>query len=195
VAVVFARKLTLAGHAITDEEFKELLRHFSPDEVTAIVHTVAYANFHNRIVLALGVKGEGIIADPVALKFDLDAAKVKAPDRPPWDDLKQVKEGGLSVRVEWGRDGFDELNAAMEKQKERKPRMPLPDKSVYDKLTPREQESSRKILWNTVSMGYQPELTRAWFAVLYTFYEEAKVDRVFTNSVFWVVTRTNDCFY
>ena len=26
-------------------------------------------------------------------------------------------------------------------------------------------------------------------------YDEAKVDRVFTNSVFWVVTRTNDCFY
>ena len=25
--------------------------------------------------------------------------------------------------------------------------------------------------------------------------DEAKVDRVFTNAVFWVVTRTNDCFY
>jgi hypothetical protein len=44
-------------------------------------------------------------------------------------------------------------------------------------------------------MGYQPEMTRAWFAVLYAFYDEAKPDRVFTNSVFWVVTRTNDCFY
>ena len=30
---------------------------------------------------------------------------------------------------------------------------------------------------------------------LSAFYEEAKIDRVFTNSVFWVVTRTNDCFY
>ena len=38
-------------------------------------------------------------------------------------------------------------------------------------------------MWTTVSMGYQPEMTRAWFAALYTFYEEAKPDRVFTNSV------------
>ena len=38
-------------------------------------------------------------------------------------------------------------------------------------------------------------MPRVWFAALYAFYDEARVDRVFTNSVFWVVTRTNDCFY
>ncbi len=195
VAAAFARKLTLAGHAITDKEFAELLKHFSPAQVTAIVHTVAYANFFNRMILALGVRGESPIAEPIALKFDIDAAKLKAPDRPPWDDLKDVKAGGLSVRVEWGKDGFDELNKAMEKQKDRKLRMPLPDISKVEGLTPREKDSAKKILWNTVSMGYQPDLTRAWFAPLYAFYEEAKVERVFTNSVFWVVTRTNDCFY
>ena len=59
----------------------------------------------------------------------------------------------------------------------------------------KEQDAAKRILWNTVSSGYQPEMTRAWFACLYAYYEEAKVDRVFTNSVFWVVTRTNDCFY
>jgi len=31
-------------------------RALRPEKVTAIVHTVAYANFHNRIVLALGVR-------------------------------------------------------------------------------------------------------------------------------------------
>ena len=46
-----------------------------------------------------------------------------------------------------------------------------------------------------MSTGYQPVMTRAWFACLGAFYEEAKVDRVFTNSMFWVITRTNDCFY
>jgi len=126
--------------------------------------------------------------------FDLDGAKTTAPPRPPWDDLKTVAAGGLSIRANW-KTGSDELTAALEKQKERKHRMPLPDQSVYDKLPPREQESAAKIGWNTVSMGYQPEMTRAWFAVLYAFYEEAKPDRLFTNSVFWVVTRTNDCFY
>lgn len=187
--------MTLAGHTITDDEFADLLKHFTPAEVTAIVHTVAYANFHNRVLLALGVKDESPVAEPIALKFDLDAAKTKAPDRPPWDDLKAAKGDGISVRVEWGKDGFDELNAALEKQKERKLRVPLPHTAVIDKLPPRERDSAKKILWNTVSAGYQPEMTRAWFACLSPYYEEAKVDRVFTNSVFWVVTRTNDCFY
>lgn len=195
VALRFAKKLTREGHAVTDEEFAQLLNSFGPEKTTAIVHTVAYANFQNRILLGLGVKGEWPVVAPVGLKFDLDAAKVKAPERPPWDDLKTAKGKGPSLRVQWSDKDADELKATLNKQKERKLRIPLPDKSAYEKLSPREKESSAKIRWNTVSMGYQPELTRAWFAVLYAFYDEAKVDRVFTNSMFWVVTRTNDCFY
>jgi alkylhydroperoxidase family enzyme len=195
VAVRFAKKLTLAGHAITDEEFADLLARFGPERTTAIVHTVAYANFHNRIVLALGVKGEHPVAEPLGSGFDFDAAKTKAPERPSWDDLKGPKGTGLAVRVEWSKADFDQLNATLDKQKERKLRIPLPEPAAIDKLPPRERDSARAIRWNTVSAGYQPELTRAWFAALYAFYEESKVDRVFTNSMFWVVTRTNDCFY
>jgi alkylhydroperoxidase family enzyme len=195
IALAFAKKLTLAGSAITDEEFAELLERFTPEQVTAIVHTVAYANFHNRIILALGVKGEEPVAEPVAAAFAYDASKVKAPDRPPWDELKAAKGDGLAIRVEWSKAELEQLNAALDRQKERKLRIPLPDALVIEKLPPRERDSATKILWNTVSAGYQPELTRAWFAALYAFYEEAKVDRTFTNSMFWVVTRTNDCFY
>jgi|SRR5579883_117739 len=195
VALAFAKKLTLEGYRITDDEFANLLKRFSPAEVTAIVHTVAYANFHNRILLGLGVKGESPVAEPVAAGFDFDAKTDKAPDRPPWDDLKNAKGEGIAVRVEWTKNEFEQLNANLEKQKDRKLRIPLPDSTTIEKLPPRERDAAKKILWNTVSAGYQPELTRAWFAVLYAFYEEAKVDRVFTNSAFWVVTRTNDCFY
>jgi hypothetical protein len=191
----FAKKLTLAGHSITDAEFAELLKAFGPEKTTAIVHTVAYANFHNRVVLALGVKGETPVADPVNVQFDYDNMKSKAAERPPWDDLKAAKGDGLAVRVEWSKADFDKLNATLDTQKERSLRIPLPADEVIDKLPPRERDSAKKILWNTVSSGYQPELTRAWFAPLSAFYEEAKPDRVFTNSAFWVVTRTNDCFY
>jgi alkylhydroperoxidase family enzyme len=194
-ALAFAKKLTLAGHAITDDEFAELLKEFGPEQTVAIVHTVAYANFHNRIVLALGVKGEDPVADPIGTGFDLGAATVKAPERPSWDDLKAAKGEGLAVRVEWSKAEFEQLNATLDKQKQRKLRIPLPGPKAFEHLPPRERDSARKILWNTVSAGYQPEMTRAWFAPLHAFYEEAKVDRVFTNSMFWVVTRTNDCFY
>ena len=127
VALAFAKKLTEEGHAITDKEFAELLLHWDPAEVTAIVHTVAYANFHNRIVLAIGANGDPV--PPVAVAFD-DTAKSNAPARPPWDDLKSVSASGLTVRVEWGKDGFDELNASLAKQQERKLRIALPDAAL-----------------------------------------------------------------
>jgi alkylhydroperoxidase family enzyme len=194
VAAAFARKLTAEGYAITDEEFAALLKLFGPEKVTAIVHTVAYSNFHNRIVLGIGADGGPV--PPLDVKVDLEKfAKVTTPTRPSWDDLKAVPDDGLSIRVEWGKTSHDELNLTLEKQKERKLRIPLPDPSRFANLPPREKDGATKILWNTVSSGYQPEMPRAWFAALYTYYEEAKVDRVFTNSVFWVVTRTNECFY
>lgn len=194
MAVAFARKLTLEGSAITDEEFASLLRLYGPEKVTAIVHTVAYANFQNRVVLGLGADGDPV--PPVDAKFDPDRlAKVRTPPRPPWEDLKTVTAPGFSVRVDWSKKTQEELHRGLDKQKERKLRIPLPDPSRLADLPPKEQEGAAKILWNTVSSGYQPALPRAWFAALYTYYDEAQVDRVFTNSVFWVVTRTNDCFY
>ena len=88
-ALKFARKLTEEGHAITDKEFAEVLERFGPEKTTAIVHTVAYANFHNRVLLGLGVRGESPPAPPVAVQFDYDSAKLAAPPRPPWDELRR----------------------------------------------------------------------------------------------------------
>ena len=52
-----------------------------------------------------------------------------------------------------------------------------------------------RIKWSLVCMGYQPELASAWSACTRAFGEEAKQDRVFEESLFWVVTRTIHCFY
>jgi alkylhydroperoxidase family enzyme/alkyl hydroperoxide reductase subunit AhpC len=193
-AVAFARKLTKEGHAITDGEFAAVLKQYGPERTTALVHSVAYANFHNRIVLGLGV---GPRPDPPVM-VAFDAAKVSAvatPPRPAWDDLKAVTHAGPRVRLDWSKGGADALGAALAAQKDRALRIPLPDASRFESLSGREKDQAQKILWNTVSSGYQPGMTRAWFACLGAYYEEAKVDRVFTNSMFWVVTRTNDCFY
>ena len=194
LAVAFARRLTIEGYAITDAEFAELLKVYGPEKVTAIVHSVAYANFHNRIVLGLGAAGEAV--PPVDVRFAPERlAKVVAPVRPSWNDLKSVKGGGLSVRVDWSKGGADEVNATLERQKERKLRIPLPNPARIKELPTKEREQAERVVWTNVSSGYQPEMPRVWFAAMSSFYEEAKVDRVFTNSVFWVVTRTNDCFY
>jgi alkylhydroperoxidase family enzyme len=194
-AFSFAKKLTEEGHAITDSEFAELLKYYGPEKVTAIIHTVAYANFHNRILLALGIKGESPVLPPPAVKFDFDGWKTPAPARPSWEDVKTTTAKGPHVNVQWSEHDFDELNSTLEKQKERKLRIPLPDKSRFKDLAGREKQQADDIVWMTVSSGYQLEMTRAWFACLAAFYEEASIDRVFSNSIFWVVTRTNDCFY
>jgi hypothetical protein len=44
-------------------------------------------------------------------------------------------------------------------------------------------------------LGYQPELAAGWFACLGAFNRDAKQDRVFEESLFWVITRSLHCFY
>lgn len=190
----FVRKLTLAGHAITDAEFAAILKAFGPKDTTALVHTVAYANFQNRIWLGLGIGGESPPAPPLAQRFDFAAAP-PAPERPSWDVLKGAKGAGLAVKVEWSAKDLDRLGELLEGQKAREGRVPMPPAAELEKLPPRERDSAKRVVWTGVSAGYQPELTRAWLNGLYAYYDEAKVDRVFTNAAFWVVTRTNDCFY
>jgi hypothetical protein len=38
-------------------------------------------------------------------------------------------------------------------------------------------------------------MTQSWFAGLREFQQEARLDPVFGRTLFWVVTRANDCFY
>jgi hypothetical protein len=66
------------------------------------------------------------------------------------------------------------------------------------RVMPREvprPESPIRIKWSLVTMGYQPELAAAWSSCTRAFREEAKQDRVFEESLFWIVTRTIHCFY
>ena len=51
------------------------------------------------------------------------------------------------------------------------------------------------IRWSLVCLGYQPELASAWSQCTRQFAEESKQDRVFEESLFWVVTRSLQCFY
>ena len=51
------------------------------------------------------------------------------------------------------------------------------------------------VAWSLTCVGYQPKLTLAWLHAMRTFGEEAKQDRVFEETLFWVVTRSLNCFY
>lgn len=190
----FARQMTLKASEVTDEEFSELLEHFGAADVVAMVHTLAHANFQDRIFLALGVTVE---PDGPLPPFDVhtdpdNESRTEAPPRPAWDELKVTASPEAAVPADWLERSFSDLQRSLAGQKARASRIPIPDEeSLGDRVTP----GRKKVIWSRVSVGYQPELTLAWFDCMGTFQQEAKLDRVFSNSMFWVITRSNDCFY
>jgi alkylhydroperoxidase family enzyme len=192
-ALTFARDLTRAAYAVTDDQVADLVKHYGPDKVVAMVHTVAHANFQDRILLALGVEvEEGGPLPPLDVRFDA-RAKPEVPARP---DLKDVDAGKVkAVKPDWLEHSYADLQKALDGQKGRKSRIPLPALDALDKLPPDVKQRTSRIVWSRVSMGYQPGLTRAWFDCMGAFQQEAKLDQVFTNTLFWVITRSNECFY
>jgi alkylhydroperoxidase family enzyme len=197
-ALTFARKLTRAAHTVTDDEVAELLEHFGVEKVVAMVHTLAFANFQNRILLALRVEVEpGGPLPPLEVRFDPDRLrKVPVPARPPWAEVRKAKPAALAGGLpDWAGRTFADLGKALEQQKGRKGRIPLPPAKRLAQLPPQAKAQAKRIVWSNVSMGYQPLLTRAWFDCMAAFGQEAKIDRVFGGTLFWVVTRTTECFY
>jgi alkylhydroperoxidase family enzyme len=188
LAVTFARKLTRAASTVTDEEVAELVKQFGPEQVVAMVHTLAHANFQNRIFLALGVEveAEGPLP-PLDLQLDpKQRAKVPTPPRPPWQHEASAADPALAgSSPKWRELSLVEVRQALEEQKKRQPRIAAPPGAA----------KGPPIVWTQVSMGYQPALTKAWFDCMRTFQQEAKLDSVFSNTVFWVITRSNECFY
>ena len=194
-AVAFARQMTQDASSVTDDDIADLLGRFGPKDVVALVHTMAFANFQDRIFLALGIQKE---ADgpypPVDIAFDSnDQRTVKLPKRKPWEKIQNTTAPLGTQRLQWRERSFSNLQESLTQQRSRASRIPLPESS---EAGTQDAEAARsRIVWSAVSSGYQPLLTSAWFRCMRTFQQEAKLDDVFRNSVFWVVTRSNECFY
>lgn len=195
LALDFARKLTLKAYSVTDEEVAALIEHYGADQVVAIVHTLAHANFQDRIFLALGVTVEpdGPFP-PLDIDFDLKA-KVDTPPRPAWDTIEGIVTDETEIPTDWLERGFGDLQEALDQQQARQSRIPFPEPERFAALPPDMQKRSGRIVWSRVSLGYQPVLTRTWFETMSAFQEEAQLNPVFSNTMFWVVTRSNECFY
>lgn len=189
----FARKLTLAAYTVTDAEVAELVQTLGEKQLVAVVQLVAFANFQDRLILSLGISQEpdGPLP-PSEWRFAKDA---KAMPRPAWP----VETAGASSQVddaEWQAFSFSDLKKRMEIQKERPARLRVPSwEEVKKSLPPESQKRALRIKWSLVCLGYQPELAQGWSACTRAFGAEAALDRVFEESLFWVVTRSLQCFY
>jgi alkylhydroperoxidase family enzyme len=199
LAIRFATNLTKRGSSITDKEFEQVRNEFGDPNTVAIVLGVAYANFQDRLILSYGIPLEaGGPLPPLEVQFKSPyAGNTGAPRVLP----KNAPADGPPAHIndpDWLQIEPAALRAAMESQKASKPRVPVPTfEEIKAKSPPNTFPPGRtlKINWSLVCMGYQPELAAAWIKCLRTFEAESKQDRIFEECLFWVVTRSIDCFY
>lgn len=192
--LTFARKLTLAAYKVTDAEVERLGRDLGEKKLVALVLLLAHANFQDRLVLALGLPPEEP-RPPLEVRF-LDRKISAAPfKRRPPANIAAAGKGPSDP--EWRKLDFDTLQKGLNQQRDGKGRIRVPS---WDELTatmPKDKVPPRplKIKWSLVCSGYQPELAAGWSACTGAFRQEARQDRVFEESLFWVVTRTLHCYY
>jgi alkylhydroperoxidase family enzyme len=191
--VGFARKMMRESHAVTDAEVKQLLNLAGEERVVALVALLAHASFQDRVLLAIGVPEEpGGGPPPLTVRFSRPRPKEAAP--PPPAPATAPASGGSSPAAgpKWTR-----LQAGLERQRARSSRIRVPSREeVLNRLGENHPAAWQAgILWSRVCYGYQPELTDAWFDCSGAFRQETDLDRFLQNSVFWVVTESQQCFY
>lgn len=199
-AITFARKLTLSADSVTDEEVAELVQAFGEETVVAMVLQMAYANFQDRLLLTLDAHVEpDDPLPPLAVRFAAPAAgesiQVTRPER---SSDEPVTVPTLTLGSDWTSVGFDQLLRGMEQQRARTGRVSVPKwEDFHPRLPPGMYPADKptRIKWSLVVMGHQPQMGPAWLKCLRTFGREANQDRVFEETLFWVITRTIHCFY
>jgi hypothetical protein len=195
----FARLMTIAAPMVPDELFERMRTRFGDKGVAAMVLLAAYGNFQDRIVLGLALPIEsGGPLPPLEVKFAPGSFQ-PTPLLPPQAEIPGLLTSGTTVverDPEWSTLSYDELQSRLERQRERKPRLPIPSwDEVKKNLPPAIAARPTRIVWNLVCSGYVPELAIPWSVGTRTMWAEAQADRVFEESLFWIQTRSIGCNY
>jgi alkylhydroperoxidase family enzyme len=200
-ALSFARKMTQAASTVSDEEMQVLVAEFGEPAVVAMVLQLAYANFQDRLLMALGVplEQEGPLA-PLEVLFASPRPdqKPQPAERPALPETPPSEAPAKPVDAEWNALNFTQLQDLMEAQRARQSRITVPLwEDVRGNLEPGSYNPDRqlKIKWSLVVLGNQPRLGTAWLNCLRTFGREANQDHIFEETMFWVITRSLQCFY
>jgi alkylhydroperoxidase family enzyme len=185
-ALLFARKLVRSADRITDAEVAELVHAYGDKQVVAMVMLLAYANFLDRLLLVLDLPFEvGEPLEPLEVHFrrpDLGTSRAGPPRAAPSEASSSTRLP-IETDTEWPARDFTQLRQALENQRNRKPRIPLPLGLPLE------------VRWGQVCRLYQPELAAAWTACSSALEQEADPDPVQAAHVFWVLTHVQDCFY
>jgi alkylhydroperoxidase family enzyme len=198
-ALEFARQMTTDASKVSDAEVAGLLDWYGEQNVVAMVLLLAHANFQDRLLLALNSPIEaGGSMPPLEIQVDPKADPPVVPPRKRTEGRPIPDEPTRIDDPFWLSMAFDDLQDRLTEQRERPSRIRIPSFDEVLRMVPPAMprpERPVRIQWTLVTMGNQPELAMAWSACTRAFGQEAKQDRVFEESLFWIVTRTIHCFY
>jgi hypothetical protein len=163
-----------------------------------MVQLLAYANFQDRLIHTLGVAGaEGAAVPAVNVKFAKTKEALSVPERMP-PSAPPADSGERFTDPDWLALDFGQLQKLVQNQRERAPRIRVPAWEDVVKNLPAGAAAPKRplgIKWSLVCVGYQPQLAQGWSACTGAFRQDAKQDRIFEECLFWVVTRSLQCFY
>ena len=204
-ALEFGRKMTVASSTVSDQEFQVLEKQFGRKTVAAMVILMAYSNFQDRLLLCLGSPLETGGPLPVVEVFVSPAPDSGPPKRRLGQASPLTNPTGNDLvedDLEWISVTYDELQERLERQRGKTSRVPEPK---YDEIyrdwpagIAKAEPRPTRIIWNLVCSGYQPEMASAWMACgrgPAAVSEKTRLDPIFANTLFWVITRSLNCTY
>jgi alkylhydroperoxidase family enzyme len=126
--MAFADQMTADPRKVTDAEVATLIGQYGERQVVAIVLLLAYAQFQDRMAIALGlsVEPEGP-APPLAVRFakrPFGIAAAPPPRRPATGPITSRAPDGPPP-ADWRATGLDLIRCSLDEQRNRRPRIRL----------------------------------------------------------------------
>ena len=204
-ALKFARKMAVASHSVTDDEFQHLVIAFGDKQTASMVLLAAYGNMQDRLLICLGADAEVDAADgalaPIEVSFDPAAFKIERrhpPASEPTDLPDPHRLDSIKDEVGWSELSYDDLQQRLAVQRDKPTRLAIPDWDQVSKNLPIGMfDRPNDIVWYRIVFGYAPELAIPFERYMRTSGTETSgyYGRVFGTSLFWIVTRSVDCAY
>ena len=205
-ALDFALAMTVDSEGYSDAKFAELVAAFDERQAAAMVLHLAYANFQDRLLLCLGAEIESTDLLPATdWKFspeELVSTTTPPPANPPStenSDRKAPKEAGSSEsQKQYTWLPYDSLQERLEKQRRRQTRLRIPEWNEFASRLPKGlMDKPSDIVWYRIAFGYADELAVPFEIYMRTAGSEVSKnwDRIFGNSLFWMVTDAMKCPY
>lgn len=209
----FATQMARMGSQLSDASFEALASDLGNEAMVGLVLEIAHGCFQDRLLWALGIADEADAAPtPLYVRFvesTQNGANTPTASRDDPESLTKSTQGPIEAAFPGFADALGEdkksvwqdadvstMRDGLERQRTRAPRIPVPDwDTIAPKIPSGLYRRPLRIRWSRVVVGYQPVLGPAWIKCLRVFEQEAHQNRVFEESVFWVVTRSLRCYY